>query len=190
MMPSSTDRTTIRARVAAAAAIATLALAGCKTHQRTDADNTPAVETALAPDGTEYPVLNTVDLGEGLIARDLRIGTGPEIKLDDVMVVHTVGTYPVGGPRGGRVFYSTIEDGAPLTWPVKRLIQGWQRGVPGMKVGGIRTLSVPWPLAYGAEGKPNPEDPGAGIPPKADLHFTIELLGVNPPDFDRSDLPD
>jgi FKBP-type peptidyl-prolyl cis-trans isomerase len=59
-----------------------------------------------------------------------------------------------------------------------------------MKVGGIRTLSVPWPLAYGAEGKPNPEDPGAGIPPRADLHFTIELLGVNPPDFDRSDLPD
>jgi hypothetical protein len=60
----------------------------------------------------------------------------------------------------------------PATFPLNRLIPGWQAGIPGMKVGGIRVLHIPYQFAYGERGA------GADIPPKCDLVFAIELKDV------------
>jgi FKBP-type peptidyl-prolyl cis-trans isomerase len=54
-----------------------------------------------------------------------------------------------------------------------QVIQGYERGVPGMCQGETRTLTVPSHLAYGAGGVPQ-----AGIPGGATLHFTVELVAV------------
>ncbi|MBC7454072.1 MAG: FKBP-type peptidyl-prolyl cis-trans isomerase [Massilia sp.] len=53
------------------------------------------------------------------------------------------------------------------------LIEGWVQGIPGMKVGGKRTLLIPSSLGYGASGS------GASIPPNSGLVFDIELTAVN-----------
>ena len=57
------------------------------------------------------------------------------------------------------------------------VIEGWDQGVPGMKVGGIRRLIIPPELAYGSEGQ-------ARIPPGATLIFEIEVATVEHPPFD------
>ncbi len=54
----------------------------------------------------------------------------------------------------------------------REVIAGWDEGVKGMKVGGIRRLTVPSRMAYG------PRPPGASIPPNAALKFDVELVGV------------
>ncbi len=71
----------------------------------------------------------------------------------------------------GEIFDSSqrSELAQPVTFPLDRLIQGWQQGIPGMKVGGKRRLYVPYELGYGEHG-------GGPIPGKADLVFDIELF--------------
>ncbi|MBY0460535.1 MAG: FKBP-type peptidyl-prolyl cis-trans isomerase, partial [Gemmataceae bacterium] len=59
----------------------------------------------------------------------------------------------------------------PLRRPLGGLVKGWQEGVPGMKVGGVRKLVIPPELGYGRDGSP------PVIPPNATLVFEIELLG-------------
>jgi FKBP-type peptidyl-prolyl cis-trans isomerase len=65
----------------------------------------------------------------------------------------------------------------PVTFPLSDLIQGWQIGIPGMKVGGIRRLTIPYQLAYGERDIPG-EDGQVQIPGKSTLVFAIELKGV------------
>lgn len=60
--------------------------------------------------------------------------------------------------------------GAPLDASLAGgLIEGWMKGVPGMKRGGIRRLYIPYPMAYGESGR-------SGIPPRADLIFEVKLI--------------
>ena len=61
--------------------------------------------------------------------------------------------------------------GAPLRFPLDRVIAGWQEGIPGMKPGGRRLLVIPGELAYG----PTPP-PGARIAPNETLVFVIDLV--------------
>ncbi|MBX6312229.1 MAG: FKBP-type peptidyl-prolyl cis-trans isomerase [Isosphaeraceae bacterium] len=101
---------------------------------------------------------------------DLKVGTGPEAKPGDRVSVHYVGRL-----TDGRTFDSSRDRGQPFSFPLGqgRVIQGWDYGVAGMKVGGIRKLTIPPEEAYGARGAP-----GSIIGPNATLIFEVELLGV------------
>lgn len=100
--------------------------------------------------------------------KDDVVGSGPESKNGDTVKVHYTGTLLNGkqfdSSRGKDPFQVKIGEGA--------VIKGWDQGLPGMKVGGKRTLTIPWALAYGEKGS------GDKIPPKAALKFEIELMEI------------
>jgi len=100
---------------------------------------------------------------------DLVVGKGPEVKAGDTVVVHYTGTLL----DGTKFDSSKDHPGAqPFTTPIPgRLIQGWNKGIPGMKVGGKRKLTVPPSLGYGPQGQ-------GKIPPNSTLVFEIELLEI------------
>jgi peptidylprolyl isomerase len=106
-----------------------------------------------------------IELVDLLQIEDLKVGDGPEARPGTAVVAHYNGTLKEGGSE----FDSSYTRGAPAAFPLDRVIKGWTEGVPGMKVGGKRKLTIPWGLAYGVKGRP------PKIPPKADLVFEIEL---------------
>ncbi len=108
-------------------------------------------------------------LAEGLKITDTVKGKGPVAKLGSKITVHYRGTFP-----DGKEFDSSLS-GDPISFELAegRLIKGWTKGIPGMKVGGKRKLFVPWALAYGEKGTPD-----GTIPPKSDLLFEVELIRV------------
>lgn len=102
-----------------------------------------------------------------LDARDLVVGSGDEAVSGKFISVHYIGTLD-----NGEVFDSSVARGAPFEFAlgVGNVIQGWEIGMQGMKVGGKRVLVIPPELGYGAVG---------GHPLQTEtLHFEIELLGV------------
>ena len=112
---------------------------------------------------------STVTLPGGLVVRDVTVGTGAAVKSGDTVSVHYVGTLP-----DGKEFDSSRTSGKPFEFGVGKnmVIKGWDQGLVGMKVGGRRKLIIPPDLAYGDRGA------GGTIPPKATLHFDIELLSI------------
>jgi FKBP-type peptidyl-prolyl cis-trans isomerase len=100
---------------------------------------------------------------------DVTVGTGAEATPGRRVRVHYTGTL-----MEGTKFDSSRDRNEPYEFVLGRreVIAGWDEGVKGMKVGGVRRLTVPSRMAYRAE------SPGAGIPPNAALKFDIELLGV------------
>ena len=107
---------------------------------------------------------------------DVRVGTGTEATTGRRLTVHYVlWAYDPAGPNGkGTQLQSSAALGAPFqfTLGAGNVISGWDRGVPGMRVGGLRRLVLPPEFAYGAAGN------GPQIPPNATLVFEIELLDV------------
>ena len=104
----------------------------------------------------------------GLMYRDIKIGDGPECPDGASVVMDYTGWLTTGG----KPFDSSWKPGAdPLDMSLRSLIKGWQQGVPGMRVGGIRKLVIPPALGYGSKDK-------GDIPPNSTLVFEIELLGV------------
>jgi FKBP-type peptidyl-prolyl cis-trans isomerase len=112
-----------------------------------------------------------------LIKTDVKVGKGAEAKAGQNVSVHYTGwLYDAATPdHKGSKFDSSRDRGTPFNFPLGagRVIQGWDQGVQGMKVGGQRTLIIPANLGYGARGA------GGVIPPNAALLFDVELLGVN-----------
>ena len=102
---------------------------------------------------------------------DLVLGTGSLCGgPDSTITVRYVGTLP-----DGTVFDSTSPS-QPAILPLNKLIDGWKEGVPGMRVGGKRRLTIPAALAYGRRGLKIGNT--YVVPPNTDLVFEIELLEV------------
>ena len=114
--------------------------------------------------------LATKRLEKNLVLADYKLGDGPEAKANDTVSVHYRGTL-----KDGTEFDSSLSRPKPLVFVLGtgRVIKGWDLGIAGMKVGGLRKLTIPAELAYGerARGK---------IPANADLTFTVELMAVKP----------
>lgn len=111
-----------------------------------------------------------------LIRQDARVGTGAEAQRGRTVTVHYTGwLYDESRPdRKGSKFDSSRDGNEPFSFNLGggEVIQGWDEGVAGMKVGGQRTLTIPPDMGYGARGA------GGVIPPNATLLFEVELLDV------------
>ena len=100
---------------------------------------------------------------------DVKVGTGAEAVSGKTVTVHYVGTL-----TNGSKFDSSRDRGQGFTFRLGagQVIQGWEKGVDGMKVGGVRKLTIPPDMGYGASGYP------PVIPPNSTLLFEVELLDV------------
>lgn len=108
-------------------------------------------------------------VGVGILGTtDIKVGSGAEAKAGKQVSVHYTGTL-----QDGTVFDSSKTRGTPFTFTLGagQVIEGWDKGVAGMKVGGVRKLVIPPQMAYG----PNQVGP---IPPNSTLNFEVELLEV------------
>jgi peptidylprolyl isomerase len=105
-----------------------------------------------------------------LETKDLITGTGPEAKAGDTVTVNYVGVLY----KNGKEFDASWKRKEPFSFTLGKgaVIPGWDKGIPGMKVGGRRELVIPAALAYGAAGS------GATIPPNSPLVFVVDLLGT------------
>ena len=101
---------------------------------------------------------------------DIREGDGAEAEPGSTVSVHYVGV----AHSTGEEFDASYNRGAPLDFPLGagRVIQGWDSGVAGMKVGGRRQLTIPPHLAYGDRGA------GGVIKPGETLIFVVDLIDV------------
>ncbi len=101
----------------------------------------------------------------------IKEGEGEEVKNGDLVTVNYIGTL-----LDGTKFDSSIDRNEPFAFKLGegRVIQGWEIGINGMKIGEKRRLTIPPVLAYGELGTP-----GGPIPPNATLIFEVELLKIN-----------
>jgi len=115
---------------------------------------------------TPQPAASPTDLK----MEDSKVGDGAVAEAGKQVSVHYTGWL-----TDGTKFDSSKDRGQPFTFQLGagQVIKGWDQGVAGMKVGGVRKLTIPASLGYGASGA------GGVIPPNATLVFEVELLGVN-----------
>lgn len=111
-----------------------------------------------------------------LVKNDTVVGDGREAEIGFTVSVHYTGwLYDENAPdKKGEKFDSSLDRGQPFEFPLGagQVIQGWDQGFAGMKIGGKRTLIIPPEMGYGARGA------GGVIPPNATLIFDVELLDV------------
>jgi FKBP-type peptidyl-prolyl cis-trans isomerase len=93
---------------------------------------------------------------------------GPHPAPTDTVTIHYVGRF-----IDGTQFDSSVARNEPATFPLPRLIRGWQEGVPLMSVGDRYEFAIPYNLAYGYNGR-------GPIPGGATLLFTIDLIAIAP----------
>jgi peptidylprolyl isomerase len=103
------------------------------------------------------------------VIKDLIVGTGAEAKAGQTVTMNYVGV----NFKSGKEFDSSWKRNEPFTFTLgkKSVIPGWEKGIPGMKVGGRRELVIPPALGYGAAGS-------GSIPPNETLVFVVDLLGT------------
>jgi FKBP-type peptidyl-prolyl cis-trans isomerase len=146
-----------------------LSLAACSDKTK-PAETTATVTPSSVPAKTE-----TATMSE-FVKTDVKVGDGAEATLGKIVSVHYTGWLydPNAADKHGTKFDSSRDRGQAFEFPLGggRVIQGWDQGVAGMKVGGQRTLIIPAELGYGTRGA------GGVIPPNATLIFDVELLGV------------
>jgi FKBP-type peptidyl-prolyl cis-trans isomerase len=105
-----------------------------------------------------------------LLIEDIMVGNGAEAKPG-----HTVSVHYTGWLTTGKKFDSSVDRGEPFGFKLGggQVIQGWDQGVAGMKIGGKRKLTIPPHLAYGSRAVG-----GDLIPANSTLVFEVELLGL------------
>jgi peptidylprolyl isomerase len=140
----------------------------------TSTSSTPTATTPKPPSPLSKKPVVVVPKGTPpttLVIKDLIKGTGPAATSGSNVTVNYVGVLY----KGGKEFDSSWKRNQ--TFPFKlgqgAVIQGWDKGLVGMKVGGRRELIIPANLAYGKSGSP------PTIPPNAALVFVVDLLGVS-----------
>jgi FKBP-type peptidyl-prolyl cis-trans isomerase len=123
----------------------------------------------VPPNTTVIYTITVVSIMDDVIIEVIAEGTGEAADNGNALLVDYTGTF-----LDGRVFDSTGLAGQPFSFVLGfgRVIAGWDEGLIGMKVGGIRDLTIPPHMAYGAAGRPG------AIPPYTTLKFRIELLGL------------
>lgn len=145
--------------MASALMIAMLAITGCKADSKTSTK-----ETAMTQNITE------------LVKNDTVVGEGREAEAGFNVTVHYTGWLydPSKADGKGTKFDSSLDRHEPFVFFLGggQVIQGWDEGFAGMKVGGKRTLIIPPNMGYGVHGA------GSVIPPNATLIFDVELLGI------------
>jgi FKBP-type peptidyl-prolyl cis-trans isomerase FkpA len=145
--------------MASALMIAMLAMTGCKADSKTSTK-----ETAMTQNVTE------------LIKKDTVLGEGREAEAGFNVTVHYTGWLydPSKADGKGTKFDSSLDRHEPFVFFLGggQVIQGWDEGFAGMKVGGKRTLIIPPHMGYGVHGA------GGVIPSNATLIFDVELLGI------------
>jgi FKBP-type peptidyl-prolyl cis-trans isomerase FkpA len=104
-----------------------------------------------------------------LKTEDVKVGTGAEATAGKTVTVHYVGTL-----TNGSKFDSSRDRGEGFSFRLGagQVIEGWDKGVAGMKVGGVRKLTIPPEMGYGVRGYP------PVIPGNSTLLFEVELLAV------------
>jgi len=113
--------------------------------------------TISKPEGTPPSALTT---------KDIIVGTGAEVLPTSTLTVH----YILMAWSTGKIIESSWS-GQPATFPLANVVEGWQKGLPGAKVGGRRLLILPPAMGYGAA--------GAGpIGPNETLIFAVDIIGV------------
>lgn len=126
--------------------------------------------SAISP-SPKQPVSATIEPSDmELKMQDIKMGTGETATAGKLLTVNYTGTL-----TDGTKFDSSLDPGrSPFVFKLGAgdVIQGWDQGVAGMKVGGKRKLTIPPELGYGTTGA------GGVIPPNATLIFEIELLKV------------
>jgi peptidylprolyl isomerase len=120
--------------------------------------NAGEVPQVGAPTGTPPSQLTT---------KDIIVGTGAEVLPTSTLTVH----YYLMAWSTGKVIESSWA-GQPATFPLAQVVEGWQKGLPGAKVGGRRLLVLPPEMGYGAAGS-------GPIGPNETLIFVVDILGVS-----------
>jgi FKBP-type peptidyl-prolyl cis-trans isomerase FkpA len=113
--------------------------------------------------------MSVTTTASGLQIEELTVGTGATATAGQDVIVHYTGWL-----TNGTKFDSSKDRNDPFVFPLgqRNVIAGWDEGVQGMQVGGVRKLTIPPELGYGARGA------GGVIPPNATLVFEVELLDV------------
>jgi FKBP-type peptidyl-prolyl cis-trans isomerase len=187
----------VRLVVPALALVAALVLAGCGSDAKTSSSTVASASTATTATAPTTPTTPTTatstttgptpaqvgkrfkrpttpahggPVPDQLVSKDVVKGTGEVLEAGDTAIVN----YSGSDWRTGKLFDSSWRTGQPATLRVDQgaVIPGWWLGLPGMKVGGRRTLAIPSALGYGKAGQP------PTIKPNEPLFFVVDLLGV------------
>lgn len=152
----------IRQNLVIMLAAALVLAAGCTKKEQPAQTGTEAQTSQAQPEVKAEAVTD-------LKIEELKAGTGAEAVAGKNVKVHYTGWL-----TDGKKFDSSVDRGTPFTFSLGagQVIQGWDKGVAGMKVGGKRKLTIPPSLGYGERGA------GGVIPPNATLVFEVELLGI------------
>lgn len=144
-----------------------------------NAELTKQYFSVISPFSSEVGKFNADDV-KTLTTRDLKVGDGEEIKAGTKYSAYYIGWNPEG-----KIFDQSI-DGDKLKTPIdgtSGLITGWTEGVIGMKIGGVRELTIPADKAYGDKGGSDQ----SLIPPHTPLKFIVLAITTPPavpvPDF-------
>lgn len=129
----------------------------------------PAASRGASHGPADVSALTAVTNPSGLSWYVLTPGDGAVAATGDKVAVHYTGWL-----TNGTKFDSSHDRGKPIkfTLGAHRVIQGWEDGILGMKVGEKRQLHIPSGLGYGSRGM------GDAIPPDADLLFDVELVEI------------